>query len=225
MPQSSVFQWREGAGWLVLSGGGNFKNDDTLDIDTALISRTISHNPLAYLWAAGDADTADLYLEYLDELGSRTGYLVDIAGESEDALYNQLKEAGIIVIGDGQRLTHLHNNLHGAVVKGMEDAFATGATIYGQGNGAAFLASWMNLRGTGLQQGLGWLENGLVVPYYTAERTPQVKDWLQNVIPNAYALGLGQGAALALSPDGSIEIWGKNEITVLLGQNFQSEQP
>lgn len=225
MPQSSMFQWRDGAGWLVLSGGGNFKDNETLDIDTPVLSRTVSHNPLAYIWAAGDADTADLYLEYLVELGGRTGYLVDIAAETDESILQELREAGIIVLGDGQNSQHLHRHLKGDVLQAITNAYENGATIYGQGNSAMFLASWMNLTGTGLQQGLGWMANSLIVPYYAPERAPQVKTWLQNVIPDSYALGLGKGAALALSPDGSVEIWGKNDITVLLGQNFQPEQP
>lgn len=218
MPQSSIFNWRDGVGWLVLSGGGNFKDNETLDIDTAVLSRTVSHNPLAYIWAAGDVDTADLYLEYLDELGGRTGYLVDIAAESDDSIYDQLKEAGIIVIGDGTNLQQLHNNLHGSVLQAITEAYESGATIYGQGNGAAFLASWMNLSGTGLQPGLGWLTNSIVVPYYTPERQPQVKAWLHDVLPTAYALGLGKSAALALGADGQVEIWGSKDVTILLSQ-------
>ncbi|MBZ0309816.1 MAG: Type 1 glutamine amidotransferase-like domain-containing protein [Anaerolineae bacterium] len=218
MPQSSIFSWQDGAGWLVLSGGGNFKNNETLDIDSAVLSRTVSNSPLAYIWAAGDADTADLYLDYLDELGGRTGYLIDIASESEKSVYEQLKDAGIIVIGDGQDVQQLHNHLHSGLLKAMTEAYENGATIYGQGQGAAFLAAWMNTGRTGLQPGLGWLANSIIVPYYTPEQQPQVKTWLHDVLPTAYALGLGKGAALALSPDGQVEVWGNQNITVLLGQ-------
>jgi hypothetical protein len=45
-----------------------------------------------------------------------------------------------------------------------------------------------------------------------------VKAWLHDVLPTAYALGLGKSAALALGADGQVEIWGSKDVTILLSQ-------
>jgi hypothetical protein len=37
--------------------------------------------------------------------------------------------------------------------------------------------------------------------------------------PNAYGLGINQGAATAFSPNGALEVWGNQQITVILGKD------
>ena len=38
---------------------------------------------MAYLWSAGDIEAADRYLEYVRDLGGRTGYLLDVLAEKD----------------------------------------------------------------------------------------------------------------------------------------------
>lgn len=221
MSQVSIFRWRDGTGWLVIAGGGDFLANETLDIDAQVLGRTISFGPLALIWAAGDDEQADRYLEHLDDLGGRTGYLIDIVTEDDDAIDSQLSEAGIIVLCDGPNLQRLKNALSGAALTAMAKAYANGATIYAQGRTAAVLGSWANLKDEALQPGLSWIEDAIILPGYDADQAEKLKQWVQDE-PDSYGIGLGKGAAIALSPEGAMEIWGESRVTVVLGKNLPS---
>lgn len=224
MPQASVFHWRDGGGWLVLSGGGDFRTGQTEEIDLNILSKTISLNPLAYLWSAGDIESADDYLDYLQELGGRTGFLVDLHSENGPTIEAQLKEAGIIILGDGPQPERLLAALTPPIKAAIEQAYVDGATIYAQGKLAALMAAWMPAPMLSLQQGWGWLQTALVSsPYSTEQDSQRLKAWLAEQLPMAYGLGIAPGTALAFSPEGTIETWGDGEVTVLLGREFQPQ--
>lgn len=221
MSQVSIFRWRSGIGWLVLSGGGDFRADEALDIDTFILTRTISHNPLAIIWAAGDVEQADHYLDYLDDLGGRTGYLVDIVTEDDQSITTQLSEAGIIILSDGMQVQRLQNALSGAAIAAIETAYANGATIYAQGQAAALFGTWINTPEKGLHHGLGWVENAIIAPTQTDEQMAVFQQMIQNN-PDSYGVGLGIGSAIALNPEGAVEIWGQPRVKVLLGKNLSA---
>jgi hypothetical protein len=216
MTQASLFEWRDGPGWLVLSGGGDFRSGVTLDIDANVLSYTVSNGPLAYLWASSTTDEAEEYLEYLNDLGGRTAYLLDASTEKDPDTLRQLSEAGIIILGDGPLADRLQDALRGEIVRALESAFADGATIYAQGRLASSLAAWRHA-GLYLQPGLSWLVNSVVSAPYDAT---QMKGWLQDQIPDSYGVGLSEGSALALGGGGEVELWGEQKITVLLGKNL-----
>lgn len=222
MPRSSVLQWRDGAGWLVLAGGGDFHDDAVSEVDSTVLRRTIADAPLAYLWSAGDIERADRHLEYLSELGGRTGYLLDIVSETTPALIRQLSEAGIVLLADGDHAEKVRSALRGEVLDAIAQAYANGATIYALGRMAAGFAAWMPIPQLGLKPALGWLENALVAAPYTPDDAPKVQKWLHDGLPGGYAIGIGAGSALALSPHGEVEIWGARQVTILLGQNLTS---
>ncbi|MEP7289037.1 MAG: Type 1 glutamine amidotransferase-like domain-containing protein [Chloroflexota bacterium] len=215
MPQANVIHWREGHGWLVLSGGGDFHSADVGEIEAEALARVRSGDPVAYVWAAGDIETADSHLAALDDLGAPTGYLVDILTEDDDTLREQLSVAGLIVLGDGPNVGTLRSALPGGALDGITHAFEDGAVILGVGQSAAILGSIL----TG-QDGLGWVEDAIIVPSYEENnQIEQLHDLLAKH-PNAYGLGIATGSALALGPDGKIEAWGKGQVTVTLGHNF-----
>lgn len=45
------------------------QDDVDLDIEAQALTRIAYGEPIAYIWAAGDADTADQHLALLDEMG------------------------------------------------------------------------------------------------------------------------------------------------------------
>ena len=220
MPQSSIFRWRDGAGWLVLAGGGNIQSEAAVEIDSEVLVRTVSHGPLALLWSAGDIEAADEYLEHLRDLGGRTGFLLDVTAEKDEDTLKQLGETGIILLEDGPQSERLHGALTGPVLEAIETAFQNGATIYARGRMVMSLAAWMPGAGNNLRAGIAWLDGALVMAPYNEEQAVHMKSWLQDVIPDAYGIGIGEGAALALSPDAEVEIWGEKAVTVLLGKNL-----
>jgi hypothetical protein len=208
--------WRDGEGWLVLSGGGDFSKDETLDIDSQVLSRTISQGPLAILWSATDIEAADRYLDYLRDLGGRTGFLLDITSESPADVQKQLEDVGIIILMDGAQPERLREALP-PIRHSLEKAHDNGATIYAQGKTAASFAAWIP-GSRGLQPGFSWLEKAILVAPYTDSEP--LKTWLQTTLPDGYGIGIGIGSALALSPTGEVEIWGGQAVNILLGKNL-----
>ncbi len=215
MPQVNVLRWRDGRGWIVLAGSGaplGDQDDVDLDIEAQALTRIAYGEPIAYIWAAGDADTADQHLALLDEMGAPTGYLVDIVTEDDESIRAQLNEAGMIILGDGQAPETLRAALLGAALEGMQAAYARGAVIMGIGAGAAALGSF--LEGA---DGVGWIENAVIVPNYDSNGRAAALHRLLEAHPSAYGIGIGSRSALALGGDGQIELWGERKVTILLG--------
>jgi hypothetical protein len=219
MPQRNIFQWRAGNGWLVLSGGGNWDTQDVTGIEANVLTHTVSQGPIAYVWAAGDVETADRHMDSLRDLGARTGYLVDILSEGEDDLFRQLSEAGVIILGDGARGEILRDAMAGVVLRSIEMAFSQGATLYTVGMSVPMLGARV-FYSDSWSAGFGWLAQSVIMPGYTTEQADRLRDWVQ-AYPEGYGLGLGEGAALALGPQGEVEVWGNGAITVSLGQLFR----
>jgi hypothetical protein len=220
MPQANIFQWRAGIGWLVVTGGGAPDSEDNLSIIAAALSRTVSQGPLAYVWAASDIESADRHMDLLRDLGARTGYLVDVLTEEDDELYRQLDEAGIIILGDGPRQETMRDALVGAAMRGIEESFTRGATLYAVGASAALIGAYA-AEGETLVPGFGWLANSIILPGYTSDQADQLRSAVQHVEDGyGYGLGLGAGAALAFGPRGEVEVWGNKAITVSLGQRY-----
>jgi len=213
MPQVQVIRWREGAGWLVLAGGGN-GDDDTSDIEAQALTKIRMGEPIAYIWAAGDADSADEHLSALIDMGAPTGYLVDIVSEDDDTISAQLVEAGMIVLGDGPKPDALRSALAGATLDALDTAYQRGAVILGIGVGATLLGSVVEND----KPGLGWLENAIVVSRYgTNGRSEKMRELLGRH-GTSYGLGIHAGSALALGPQGELEALGNRQITVSLGR-------
>lgn len=222
MPQVNIFQWRDGAGWLVLSGGGEWESDDNQNILARILSRTISQGPIAYIWAASDIETADQHLDELSDLGARTGYLVDILTEQDDVLFQQISEAGVIILGDGPDPDTLREALVGVAMRGIEEAFRQGATIYVVGHSTTMMGAYL-FQDSQLVPGFSWLTNAILMPGYTTAQADDLRELVLQV-PNSYGLGMGQGAALALGPYGEVEVWGNAAITVSLGQGYSQQE-
>ena len=217
MPASHVLQWKDGAGWLVLSGGGDTR--DTEPIDAQVQTRAAADGPLAYIWAAGDYDRAIRYMDYLAEMGGRPGYLVDLASEDNITLERKLAESGLIVLGDGPHIDALLAGLAGPAQRGMQTAFSFGATIVGIGAGGAVLGSLV-LTSPPEQtprHGLEWVKNAVIAPGIKSLDEESRLIQLLRDNPQAYALGIGIGSALVLGPSGEIELWGRREVTISLG--------
>jgi hypothetical protein len=179
------------------------------------LAKVAAGDPIAYVWAAGDVETADKHLDALHDLGGPTGYLVDVMTEDDESLRKQLSEAGLIVLGDGPNVKGLRSGLLGAALEGMNEAFERGGVILGIGQGAAMLGSVLPE-----VQGLDLVEKAAIVPAYEGEDQKNTLRKLLEKNPDSYGLGIATGSALALGPGGEVEPWGKGQITVALGKSL-----
>ncbi len=218
MPQANVIRWRDGAGWLVLSGGGDFESAEVGEIEAEALARVPAGDPVAYIWAATDVETADKHLTALEDLGAPTGFLVDVLTEDDATLREQLAVVGMVIIEDGPNVTELRSGLLGAALEGINAAYERGAVILGVGQGAAILGSVLDN-----QQGLEWVEGAVIVPHYDGEDESARMRELLTAHPQSYGLGIGTGSALALGPNGEVLAWGKQQVTVALNSSAAKE--
>jgi cyanophycinase-like exopeptidase len=156
-------------------------------------------------------------LALLDEMGAPTGYLVDVVTEDDATIRAQLDEAGMIILGDGRAAETLRAALPGAALEGMSAAYARGAVILGIGAGAAALGSFVEGA-----QGLGWIENAIIMPNYEQPERAAALHALLSAHPSAYGIGIGSRSALALGAQGQVEVWGERQVTVLLGSALRT---
>ncbi|CAG0951283.1 MAG: hypothetical protein IAE83_01715 [Anaerolinea sp.] len=217
MPQVSPMRWRDGSGWIILASGMIDPSDPdspSLDIAAQALTRIARGEPLAYIWAAGDIESADAHLDLLEDLGAPTGFLLDILTEDDDTIRAQLKDAGMIILGDGSNPDRLRSALVGAAQEAMINAFDRDCVILAIGAGAEILGSILKSP-TG--KGLGWVDGACILTDYTTQDGDTMRQMLQNA-PGAYGLGIGEGSALVLGPRGEVEVWGNQQITVTMSR-------
>ena len=120
MLQNNIFRWRIGRGLIVVPGGGDPNSEDNLSITANLLSHTLSQGPIATSGPPATSSRPTCTWTCCD-LGARTGYLVDILTEEDDALARQLNEAGVIILGEGPSGERLQEALVGVALQAIED--------------------------------------------------------------------------------------------------------
>lgn len=216
MPTKTIFRWPDGRGWIVLSGGA----DPGGEVRAMAIGRAAADGGVACVTAGAGAESAEHALEDLKDLGAPSGYLVDVMSEDDATITAKLADAGFILIEAGESAADVKSALMGAAIEGIQAAYENGAVLLVEGMSAQVFGDWIVKPNGQLAAGLEWLQGGLIAPGIT-----RVAEWAREVLlsqPLAYAAGIGAGSALALGPDGQIEIWGKGEVSVALGRNYQT---
>lgn len=225
MTQAGPLRWRTGAGWLVLAGGGKWQQGETGEIDAAALGWAGLNQPIAVLLAAGGSTAeGEALLEYYADLGGSRGDIVPIfdAGGAQQAENCQLlKQAGLICIADGPDAPGLVRTLRESLaLEALAQAFDSGAAVVGMGAGAVALGAWVaagDSRGQA-EPGWGWLPDVIVEPHFVStETTDQLQDLL-DAHPDCLGLGIPDGVALALGPDGRVVTVGEGEVTVVISK-------
>ena len=214
MPSASIFRWRDGRGWLVLAPGSM----DDPDIRALAVARASADGSLAVAVLDGDLAAADRRLDDFEELGATAGYLVDVLTEDDETIETRLAETSIVVLESGDDLETLKSALMGAALKGLETAFANGAIILAAGAPASLFGQLVYSGQGKLIEGFGWLLDAIVMP--TAEDLSAHVRHILQAHSEFFSVGIGARTALALGPDGQVEIWGHRQIGIALGQNY-----
>ncbi|MBI1259447.1 MAG: hypothetical protein GC204_18420 [Chloroflexi bacterium] len=207
MPVQSVFQWLDGRGWLVFSGGG----DD--EIRATALARMAADGAVACVSLTGDPDHL---LDDIADLGAPTGYLVDVYGEDDATLNDKLSQSGMVIIAGGEDAAHVRGALRGAALEGVQAAYANGAIILLEGYSATAFGSWL-IHET-IEDGLEWLVGAAVLT--NVEDAALYAKPIFAAQPEGIAVNVRTGSALALGPDGQIERWGEREVTIVLGPAY-----
>ncbi|HIE38778.1 MAG TPA: hypothetical protein EYP77_06885 [Anaerolineae bacterium] len=222
MTRAGPLRWVTGAGWLILVGGEGEVQGIAAEVDDRLLARADFSSPIAFLPTASGSPTAgESLLECYAGLGGPRGYVVPVLNAVDaqrEENYRLLAEAGLIILGDGDGLALARALRDSLALQGIADAFARGALVVGLGAGAAPLGEWIAAAEApaGGARGWGWVGNAVIVPHFAGSaREPDLQSVLR-MRPGLVGIGIPEGTALALGPEGQVETWGEGEVTVVV---------
>lgn len=209
MAGATVLRWIDGRGWLVLSG------DDDEDIRAIAINRSSADGGVACISLSG---AGEQLTDQMVELGAPSSYQVDMFTEDDQAVQTKLAEAGVVIIEGGVSPDEVRSVLRGAAIDGIQEAYQNGAVVLVEGVAAEAFGAW--ILSDAVAAGLEWIE-GAVVMRGGAGAGARARPVFE-AQPNAVAIAVEPGSALALGPDGQVETWGRRQVTVALGPAYQT---
>lgn len=218
MARNNILQWHDGRGWLVLSGGHAAQSD----VRAQTIGHMAADGGVVYISFGGQMEATEALMSDFQDLGAPPGYFVDVLSEDDETLRAKIGEASLIVVGSDDNPGDIRSALLGAAVDGMQKAFENGAAILLEGNSAAVFGTWLLLPTGEVRQGIGWVSPAFILPGVTAVAQSSAGRKALAEESSAVALGIGEGSALALGPDGEVEPWGGREVTIALGRSYTS---
>ncbi len=204
-PPQSFFVRPAGGGWLILSGGS--ADDAVLARVAALIQQA---GPLVVLAPSpSDREAAEARLIESSTVCGIPGEILTLGGMNTD---ERLGEASLVVLPDvvdaRDMVAALEDSGSGEVLLATLDA---GAVILAEGRSAEALGEVVEADPPAA--GGGWLRQAVIQSGFVEGTACQVL----GKRPMLFRLGLGEHAALALGPQGEVEVWGEPAPTVTLG--------
>jgi cyanophycinase-like exopeptidase len=220
--------WLSGRGWLVLSGGGDWRQGETDNIDAHVLGLANLDRPMVALFSEGAPENAEEIIEHYVLLGGPTGEAFSLPAMTRQDLSDShftalLEQAGILYLGGENPVQLVHSLRNTQALKYIVRGFATmqGLILVGAGGGAAALGTWLARSrhgeiARGFSRGFGFLRNAVVAPHFTqTEEAPRLHDLL-SAHPNQLGLGIPEGTALALGPEGEVQTWGEGKVTAVV---------
>ncbi len=213
-----LFRRRGGAGWVILAEALPQIGGAHRELGERLLERIdLSRQPIFV--ASDDSDQAAI-AGFMEDLEAWLG--VEIALLQPDELRAlPWQEAGLVVLAGGPATAWAAwLQPQGGEQLVLEDAGA-GSLVYAAAASAEALGTWMLGSNGEPAHGIGWLPGALILPGRPAPSEVRgVTDLLARE-DHSYAVGLGEGAVLALGPKGEVEVWGEARPTVTLGRGWR----
>ncbi len=205
-PPQSFFVRPEGGGWLILCGGT--ADDATLARAAALVEEP---GPLVVLTPAdSDREAAESRLIECSTVCGIPGEILTMGGSAP--IDERLSEASIVVLPDmvdaQDLVAALEDSGSGEV---LVATLAEGAVIVAEGRSAEALGDAVEADAP--IAGCGWLRRAVIQARFVEGTACRVL----GKRPMLFRLGLGEHAAVALGPQGDVEVWGEPSPTVTLG--------
>ncbi len=225
MPQRGPLQWVDGEGWLILSGGGDWESGETDAVDAHILSIANLDRPMIILLSEGEREFGHRLLDHYTTLGGPGGEVMMLDGPQRQILHEPrfmtlLAEAGILYLGGDEPWILTRSLQNTVALAQILKGYGTlqGLLIVGADAGAMALGAWVTRAGRedALIPGLGLVRSAIIAPQFTTtQETPALRAQLRQH-PGFVGLGIPRGAALALGPQGQVEIWGQGEITAVI---------
>jgi hypothetical protein len=213
MSRSSVLEWPDGQGWLILAGGASTA------VRGRAIQRMAAGGVVVYIAPGGEAESIQ---DDMEDLGAPTGYTLDILVEDDDTVQQQTADANLIVVGGEVSPAAMRSALIGPVAAAMRSAFERGAVLLLEGPAAAVMGASIPLDDQSELPGLDWLPRIIVLPGITSAADHPMAARLLQQHPQAILIGPGLTSALALGPEGAVEAWGAGQVMVALGRDYSA---
>jgi len=225
MPQQGPLRWLDGEGWIVLLGGGNPHRGETDPVDIRLLSVANLDRPMIVLTGGGSPREAEAILDHYTQLGGPGGVTFALPSAQTGLLDTPdvlmlIKEAGIIYLGGEDPFALIANLYESLAFQQIVESYSTlqGLTLIGAGAGAAALGRWAFTPEPPHQQamGLGFVMNAVIVPHFTSTADSPVLRALPQIDESLLGLGVPDGTALAMGPQGQLEMWGEGQVTAVV---------
>jgi hypothetical protein len=130
--------------------------------------------------------------------------------------------AGLLILAGGDADGWARALAPGDASSHVLESLDEGGLLYAVGGAAEALGQWVFPEGEAPRRALGWLPGGVIL---TGRSDPAEMSGLPEHLARedrSYAIGLGEGAALALGPGGEVEVWGEARPTIALGRGWRS---
>lgn len=210
-----TLQYLSGRGWLVFSGGHTAGSP----IRAQVLSRARAYGITAYISTADDG--GDSVLEDMEDLGARSGYFIDPEYDDPTDTIADLKTASVIVVEMGTSIDALYRLLKGPALEGIKQAYQRGAVVLIEGLAGNLFGRWVVTDNGEIVDGINWVQNAFVEPQSTGADDSRAVRAVLDEIADAVAINIDSGSALALGPDGTVEVWGnQRNVTISLGRKF-----
>jgi hypothetical protein len=212
-------------GWLALAGSAPSLNQSGAQISERLLELAdLSQVPL--LLTPVETLSTELQ-EFVEDLGILLSHEVQVI-HPDDLAEQELRElwlnAGIVIMAGGSQ-AYWREVISERLFKIQpQEILAEGAVLFCFGACASLMGAWaFNQELLEIEKGLGWVFGSLVVPTNTdPAEIAAVHNHLEERA-NVFALGLPDGAVLALGPEGQVEVWTQKAPVLLFGRGWQQE--
>ncbi len=218
-------QWVKGEGWFGLLGGGDWQRGETDRVDAQILSLSNLDRPMMVLLGEGTQEEADGLLEHYTLLGGPGGEAFVLSQMTrrhlaDPHLLNLLAEAGLLYLAGENPLPFVTLLRDTPAWELILKGFTTyqGLMIIGAAGGAAALGAWVIGPAPQSRElpGLGLITNTIIGPHFRSlQEAGELRQFVQRH-PESLGLGIPDGTALALGPQGQVETWGAGQVTAVV---------
>lgn len=219
MAPGPLFSRRYAGGWLVLTPGLVTFGGPYPDLAAHLLERIELARPSLCLCASGsDLGVAGRFAEEIEGLLDRECPVTLLGGTAGIP-----SELALVVLCGGDAAAWVEALAEETPIGKSLATSAEESLILAAGPAAAALGAWIAPAGeANLIGGCSWLTDAIVLPGVADPgEAARVRERLSSPA-RLYAVGLPEGAILALGPDGQVELWGSVRPTILLGAGWRN---
>lgn len=209
-----ILTWESGAGWLVFSGGAS----EGSPIRAQALTRAAMDGDMVCISFADDG--GESLFDDMEDLGAPSGYILDIENTDPQTLTEELYQASLIVIEVGTHLDAFYQAVQGVTLQALRTAYQRGAVVLIEGLATNVFGRWVVSDEGRILAGAQWVHNAFIEPDSDGVQTSRAVQAIMANNPDAIAINISVGSAIALGSHGRIELWGEKKVTLSIGKQY-----